>query len=62
MNTKSIKYIAPILLIVGLIIVFFLKKENPKPITILPVYGPKNYLKKNDTIYHTIKAFSFNDQ
>lgn len=62
MNLKSIKYIAPILLIIGLIIVFFLKKENPKPITILPFYGPKTYSAKKDTVYHSIMAFSFTDQ
>src|ERR1700741_1677475 len=62
MNIKGIKYIAPLLLIAGLLIVFFVKKKEQKPITTLPFYGPKTYAQKKDTIYHTIKAFSFTDQ
>ena len=62
MNTKGIKYIAPLLLIGGLLIVFFLKKKDQKPVTILPHYGPKSYSAKKDTVFHKVMGFNFVDQ
>lgn len=62
MNSKSIKYIAPIVLIILLVGVFFLKKSENKPITILPYYGPKKISGKSDTVFHAIRDFSFQNQ
>lgn len=62
MNSKSIKYIAPIALILILILVFFLKKAENRPVTILPHYGPKGTVTGIDTVFHKIKNFSFQNQ
>jgi protein SCO1/2 len=60
MNNK-LKYILPLALVIVLISIYYFKSGNKKPITILPVYGPKN-LKSSDTIFHTIKQFCFINQ
>lgn len=58
---KFLKYILPILFILVLISIYFVRKQNNKPITILPIFGPKNVV-QNDTTYHTIKEFNFINQ
>jgi len=58
---KYLKYILPVALVVILLSVFFLNKKNPKPITVLPIYGPKN-VESNDTSFHRIGVFNFTNQ
>jgi len=58
---KNLKYILPLSLVIILLSIFLLNKKNPKPITILPIYGPKNVV-KNDTAFHKVGDFSFTNQ
>ena len=62
MKIKNAKYIAPLIVVVVLLVVYFLKKSENKPPLILPHYGPKSLLNKSDTVFHTIKNFSFKNQ
>ena len=58
---NNFKYILPLALVIALLSAYFFKSSNKKPITFLPIYGPKNTT-KSDTDYHTIKQFNFINQ
>jgi protein SCO1/2 len=60
--SKNTKYIVPVLLIGVFLGIYFYKKNEKKPLRILPTYGPKTYGKDKDTIYHTIQPFQFTNQ
>ena len=53
-----------LLLIAPLIFValYFINKNEHKPLRTLPFFGQKNSLKKGDTIFHTVKPFCFTNQ
>ncbi len=58
---KKLKNILPLVLVFALVLIYYLKSGNKKPITILPVYGPK-YSKSSNSNAHTIKQFCFINQ
>lgn len=41
---------------------FFFNQQEAAPLRLLPYFGPKHTLKKDDTTYHTIADFSFVNQ
>lgn len=60
MNLKNIKYIAPLLLIAAFLGFYFYKKHENKPVTILPVFGPKGNNGTDKS--HKIQSFDFTNQ
>jgi len=62
MFSKFNYYRLLILIPIGFIAWFFLSKKDEAPIRSLAYFGPKNFLKVNDTTYHFIPDFEFTDQ
>jgi protein SCO1/2 len=60
---SKINYFWLLLLVpVILVVWFFISFRNNRPLRVLPYYGPKNALKVNDTVYHSVPPFEFTDQ
>src|ERR1700746_3179109 len=58
---NSILFIAAL----GIFVYAFFIYDSKKPIRYLPIFGEKSYESingKTDTVYHTVKDFSFTDQ
>lgn len=62
MNMRNI-VIGLFVLVLGIFFGWYILHRNEdKPLRLLPYFGPKTYVKTNDTIFHTVGDFSFIDQ
>jgi protein SCO1/2 len=55
-------YLLLLLIPLGFVSVYFLKKKDNKPVRTLPYFGQKNYSRDQDTSYHTVPGFEFINQ
>lgn len=62
MNSKFNYYWLLLLLPLAFLGWYFVSAKENRPVRYLPYFGPKHSLKVNDTLYHFIPAFEFDDQ
>ncbi len=63
MIPKSNKFLFALLFLpLGILVFYFTKGRENKPLKQLAYYGPKTYEGKSDTVYHTLPSFSFINQ